>query len=79
LRSQSASIGPNGCKEGHTEGGKVSKRSEPLPLSTAAEPAEDLSESDLPFKVQFVDWPTTSERFRGVIEEERLVVKKPKY
>jgi type I restriction enzyme S subunit len=50
---------------------------EPLPLSTAAELADDFSESDLPFKVDIVDWAITGERFRGVIEGERVVVQKP--
>jgi len=48
--------------------------SEPLALSTAAELADDFSESDLPFKVEIVDWATTGERFRVVIEGERVVV-----
>jgi len=48
--------------------------SEPLPLAVRAELADDFSESDLPFKVDIVDWATTSERFRKVIEAERVVV-----
>ena len=48
--------------------------SEPLPLSTAAELTDDFSESDLPSKVEIVDWATTGERFRKVIEGERVVV-----
>jgi len=48
---------------------------EPLTLSTLAELADDFSESDLPFKVDLVDWATTSESFRKVIEGERVVVR----
>ncbi|MGA2350287.1 MAG: nucleotidyltransferase domain-containing protein [Terracidiphilus sp.] len=51
--------------------------SQPLTLSTLAELADDFSESDLPFKVDIVDWATTSERFRKVIEEERVVLRHP--
>ena len=47
---------------------------EPLPLSILAELADDFSESDLPFKVDIVDWATTGKRFRKVIEAERVVV-----
>jgi type I restriction enzyme S subunit len=45
-----------------------------LPLSTRSDLAEDFTESDLPFKVDLVDWATTSARFRAVIEGERVVV-----
>lgn len=46
----------------------------PLPLALLAEVAEAFSESDLPWKVDLVDWPTTSERFRQVIAEQKLVL-----
>ncbi len=35
-----------------------------MPLSLMAEVAEAFSESDLPFKVDLIDWATTSEMFR---------------
>jgi type I restriction enzyme S subunit len=47
---------------------------QPLPLSTRSDLAEDFTESDLPFKVDLVDWATTGARFRKVIESERVVV-----
>jgi len=47
---------------------------QPLPLSTMADLAEDFTESDLPFKVDLVDWATTGERFRKIIKGERVVV-----
>jgi hypothetical protein len=36
--------------------------------------AEDFTESDLPFKVDVVDWATTKEAFREIIEKEHVVV-----
>jgi predicted nucleotidyltransferase len=47
---------------------------QPLALSTRADLAEDFSESDLPYKVDIVDWATTSERFREIIRAEYLVL-----
>jgi type I restriction enzyme S subunit len=38
--------------------------------------AEAFDESDLPYKVDLVDWATTSESFRKIIERDRVVVKK---
>jgi predicted nucleotidyltransferase len=52
---------------------------QPLPLSTRSDLAEDFTESDLPFKVDLVDWATTGPRFRKVIEGERVVVQTPNY
>ncbi len=46
----------------------------PLPLATSAALAEDFSESDLPWKVDIVDWAETSEKFRQIIERDRVVV-----
>lgn len=48
----------------------------PLGLSTSAALADDFSESDLPWKVDLVDWATTSESFRKIIERDRVVVQK---
>jgi len=50
---------------------------QPLTLSTLADVADDFSESDLPFKVDIVDWATTSQRFRDVIGAEHIVVQQP--
>lgn len=46
----------------------------PLPLSVVSALAEDFTESDLPFKVDVVDWATTKEPFREIIEKEYVVV-----
>ena len=51
---------------------------QPLALSIRAELAEDFSESDLPFKVDIVDWATTSERFREIIRKEYVVLQEQK-
>lgn len=48
---------------------------QPLSLALLAEVAEAFSDSDLPWKVDLVDWATTSERFRQVIAAEKLVIK----
>ena len=48
----------------------------PLPLDMSASLSDDFSESDLPWKVDVVDWATTSESFRKIIERDRVVVRK---
>jgi type I restriction enzyme S subunit len=35
---------------------------------------EDFSESDLPYKVDVVDWAMTSESFRKIIEQDKVVI-----
>jgi predicted nucleotidyltransferase len=45
-----------------------------LPLMTRAALADDFSESDLPWKVDVVDWATQSEAFRDIIERDKVVV-----
>jgi predicted nucleotidyltransferase len=47
---------------------------EPLTLATRADLAEEFSESDLPFKVDIVDWVTTSERFRQIIRADYVAL-----
>jgi type I restriction enzyme S subunit len=51
--------------------------SQPLSLSILAGLADDFSESDLPFKVDIVDWATTSQRFRELIENHHVVLQLP--
>jgi hypothetical protein len=36
--------------------------------------ADDFANSDLPFKVDVVDWAATSESFRQIIEQDKVVV-----
>jgi len=47
---------------------------QPLPLEVSAALAEDFSESDLPYKVDLVDWATTAKSFRQIIERDKVVV-----
>jgi type I restriction enzyme S subunit len=49
----------------------------PLPLRTEAAMAEDFSDSDLPWRVDIVDWATTSPAFRAIIEADRVVLQRP--
>jgi hypothetical protein len=35
---------------------------------------EDFSESDLPFRADILDWATTSEPFRRVVEQNKVVI-----
>ncbi|MCE4373533.1 restriction endonuclease subunit S [Xanthomonas hortorum] len=48
---------------------------QPLSLAISAALADDFSESDLPWKVDVVDWATTVESFRKIIERDKVVVK----
>ncbi len=47
---------------------------EPLSLSCMADLQDAFSESDLVFKVDVVDWATTSDAFRKIIEEQKIVI-----
>ena len=46
----------------------------PLLLDVSANLSDDFSESDLPYKVDLVDWATTGESFRKIIEKDKVVV-----
>ncbi|MDO4697713.1 MAG: nucleotidyltransferase domain-containing protein [Pasteurellaceae bacterium] len=46
----------------------------PLDFATHADLVDAFSESDLPWKVDIVDWATTSEEFRAVILQKYEVV-----
>jgi len=47
---------------------------QPLPLATMANLRELFDDSDLTVKVDLVDWATTSESFRRIIKEDKVVV-----
>jgi hypothetical protein len=49
---------------------------QPLGLSLRTELEEALSESDLPWKVDVVDWATTSETFRQIISSQKVVLRR---
>ena len=46
----------------------------PLPSAVCADLADAFRESNLPFKVDVVDWAETNETFRRIIEREYVVV-----
>ena len=46
----------------------------PLPLRIATRLAGDFSDSDLPWRVDVVDWATTSVAFRRIIERQKVVI-----
>ena len=50
---------------------------QPLPLATQAALAEAFSESDLPWRVDVVDWATTGESFRAIIARDKVVLQSP--
>ena len=47
---------------------------QPLSLSLSADIANAFEESDLPIKVDVVDWATASEIFQQIIEKNKVVV-----
>lgn len=47
---------------------------EEISLQLEAEIREEFEESDLPFRVDIVDWSTTSPEFRKIIAESKEVV-----
>lgn len=47
---------------------------EPMGLGERAALIEAFSESDLPWKVDVVDWATTSPAFRRIIERDRVLL-----
>lgn len=49
---------------------------EPLLLAEHADLLDDFSQSDLPFKVDLVDWCLVSDEFRAIIEQGYTVIQK---
>lgn len=47
---------------------------QPLSLKISANLSDDFSESDLPWKVDVVDWASTRSSFREIIERDKVVV-----
>jgi type I restriction enzyme S subunit len=48
---------------------------EPLPFSILGALAEDFSDSDLPWKVDVLDWATTSAAFRTLIARDQVTLR----
>lgn len=47
----------------------------PLDLSVSAALTDDFSASNLPMKVDIVDWASTSESFREIIARDKLIIR----
>ena len=50
----------------------------PLSFEISGALAEDFSESDLPFRVDIVDWARTEEAFRRIIDKDKVVLQTAK-
>jgi type I restriction enzyme S subunit len=48
----------------------------PLSLTKMATLKEAFDESDLSIRIDIVDWATTSEPFRNIIEQDKVVIQK---
>lgn len=48
-----------------------------LSLVTLAALADDFAESDLPIRVDIVDWATTKDNFRQIIARNKVVLQTP--
>jgi len=48
----------------------------PLPVGRMADLKDAFTESNLPFKVDILDWATTKDRFRRIIEKQYVMVQK---
>jgi type I restriction enzyme, S subunit len=48
----------------------------PLSLEIGASHSDHFSECNLPYKVDVVDWAKTSESFRKIIEQNKVVIQK---
>jgi len=46
----------------------------PLDITTSANVSDAFSQSDLPYKVDLVEWATTSESFRNMILQNKIVL-----
>ena len=51
--------------------------SKPLEIGALADLKEAFSESDLPFRVDVVDWAATEPRFREIIAQKHVVLSPP--
>ena len=50
---------------------------QPVSLANMADLSDAFSNSDLPYKVDVVDWATTSEPFKKIVEVHHVVVRTP--
>jgi predicted nucleotidyltransferase len=60
------------CAKRYSDLDLVVMGNEPLPLTVSGALADAFSDSDLPYRVDIVDWATTPAPFRAIIEAEML-------
>jgi predicted nucleotidyltransferase len=48
----------------------------PLPVETRWSLTDELVESDLPFKVDILEWATTSETFRKIVQQQAVPIQR---
>ena len=46
----------------------------PLDITTIANVSDAFSQSDLPYKVDLVEWATTSESFQNIIQQNKIIL-----
>ena len=63
----------------HSDLDLVIMTEKPLSTERMADLKDAFMNSDLPFKVDVVDWAETKERFREIIRREAVAVKKNKF
>jgi type I restriction enzyme S subunit len=49
----------------------------PVPADALADLKDALRESDLPFKVDVIDWATTQDHFQRLVEQQHVVLRRP--
>jgi predicted nucleotidyltransferase len=52
-------------------------REQPLDIAELAQLADAFEESDLPWRVDIVEWATTDTAFRRIIERDKRVLSRP--
>jgi hypothetical protein len=69
-----AEVDEYGFRDKHSDLDLAVIGEQPLSMGVSGALAEAFSESDLPWRVDVVDWATTSETFRRIIERDKVVV-----
>lgn len=64
----------NGAAKPYSDLDLVIITQQPLPLDVLGALQDAFAESDLPWRVDVVDWACTSESFRDIIQQNKLVI-----
>lgn len=64
----------NGAAKPYSDLDLVIITQQPLPLDVLGALEDAFAESDLPWRVDVVDWACTSESFRDIIQQNKLVI-----